>query len=373
LELTMIDKEMLDRMTNRFLTWRLPETFGPDCFVSFDRAGAKRNQSWPVGTNILTFDEARAMLEHILEPLVERIRATNKPPAQVLLEDGGAWRLQQDAIVKQERPDNLGPQRFLQAGTLVIPPPVSHRSWCGVPVWGPTINELGGDSHDLPRPSVDISLTINGPGGGSGGSGRRLGGPDSLMRPKPEHRFGSGSRYGGTPGTATFASDSPQGVDPDVARNINAAHLADTAAKQWHYPMRDTHESDKDYAQRCKLEFTEWLHAHGLPQIVAWAHDGNGRVDVCHALIKQLLVNAGLKKQVEHYTIPLVPADLQQLTQDAYRKANLPPDVEDLQRQFTQVWAEMKRRGFQYGPGALEHVQMGFMMAHGVMPRGSHD
>jgi hypothetical protein len=238
-----------------------------------------------------------------------------KSPEQEVLEDVGTWRLQGDAVVKLEQADGLGPQRFLQAGTLVIPPPVSHRSWFGVPVFAPV--------DDAPaRSSVDISLTINGPGGGSGGSG------------------------------------------------MSAAQVA---AKKWVYPMRDTYETDKDYAQRCKLEFGEWFEAHGLPKIVAWAHDGHGRVDVCHALIKQLLVNAGLGKQVEHYTIPLVAADLQQLTQEAYKDANLPPDVEHLQRRFAMAWAEMERRGFQYGPGALEHVQMGFMMAHGVMPRGPHD
>lgn len=54
------------RMVDRFLMWKLPPTFGPDCFVSFDREKAKANHSWPVGTNILTADEARAMLEHVL-------------------------------------------------------------------------------------------------------------------------------------------------------------------------------------------------------------------------------------------------------------------------------------------------------------------
>lgn len=61
------DKKQMDAMVNRFLMWKLPPTFGPDCFVSFDREKAKANQSWPVGTNLLTADEARAMLEHVLD------------------------------------------------------------------------------------------------------------------------------------------------------------------------------------------------------------------------------------------------------------------------------------------------------------------
>ena len=56
-------------MVNRFLGWPLPKTFGPDCGISFD--GRKddewnKNKSWPVGTNLLTADEAKAMFEHCL-------------------------------------------------------------------------------------------------------------------------------------------------------------------------------------------------------------------------------------------------------------------------------------------------------------------
>lgn len=61
------DKKQMDAVVNRFLGWKLPQTFGPDCFVSFDREKAKANQSWPIGTNLLTADEARAMLEHVLD------------------------------------------------------------------------------------------------------------------------------------------------------------------------------------------------------------------------------------------------------------------------------------------------------------------
>lgn len=53
-------------LANRFLGWKLPQTFGPDCFITFEREKAKANQSWPVGTNLLSADEARQMLEHVL-------------------------------------------------------------------------------------------------------------------------------------------------------------------------------------------------------------------------------------------------------------------------------------------------------------------
>jgi hypothetical protein len=61
------DKKQMDVAVNRFLGWKLPQTFGPDCYVSFDREKAQANHSWPVGTNLLTADEARAMLEYVLE------------------------------------------------------------------------------------------------------------------------------------------------------------------------------------------------------------------------------------------------------------------------------------------------------------------
>lgn len=58
-----------DEMVNRFLSWPLPRDFHPDCGISFD--GRKddewnKNKTWPVGTNLLTAIQARAMLEHVL-------------------------------------------------------------------------------------------------------------------------------------------------------------------------------------------------------------------------------------------------------------------------------------------------------------------
>jgi len=58
-----------DEMVQRFLGWKLPETFAPDCYISFDREGMKRmgnGTHWPVGTNLLNDPEARAMLEYVL-------------------------------------------------------------------------------------------------------------------------------------------------------------------------------------------------------------------------------------------------------------------------------------------------------------------
>jgi hypothetical protein len=56
--------KVTDEMVTRFLGWKLPQTFSPDNGITF-----KPPQNpilWPVGTNLLTDPEARAMLEHVL-------------------------------------------------------------------------------------------------------------------------------------------------------------------------------------------------------------------------------------------------------------------------------------------------------------------
>lgn len=54
-------------MVNRFLCWPLPKDFSPDGGISFrnepDAGGYA--PTWPVGTNLLTADQARQMFEHV--------------------------------------------------------------------------------------------------------------------------------------------------------------------------------------------------------------------------------------------------------------------------------------------------------------------
>jgi hypothetical protein len=65
-------KTMIDKMVDRFLGWKLPKDFGPDAGISFtptkphdgDELG---NSWWPVGTNLLTADQARQMFEHCMD------------------------------------------------------------------------------------------------------------------------------------------------------------------------------------------------------------------------------------------------------------------------------------------------------------------
>lgn len=58
----------LDAMVSRFLRWRLPDDFAPDSGISFTPISnpAWTHDTWPIGTNLLTAVQARAMLEYVL-------------------------------------------------------------------------------------------------------------------------------------------------------------------------------------------------------------------------------------------------------------------------------------------------------------------
>jgi hypothetical protein len=67
--------EFVARMVDRFLSWKLPKDFSPDSGISFkptkpyegDEYG---NSWWPVGTNLLSADQARAMVVHMLQGII---------------------------------------------------------------------------------------------------------------------------------------------------------------------------------------------------------------------------------------------------------------------------------------------------------------
>ena len=65
--------DQITYMTNRFLMWKLPKTFSPDGGISFERmAGATGPHPFerePVGTNLLTYTEAEAMVRHMIAGL----------------------------------------------------------------------------------------------------------------------------------------------------------------------------------------------------------------------------------------------------------------------------------------------------------------
>lgn len=64
----MTDKQ-IEEMVNRFLNWELPKDFDPDAGISFCPNGP-----WPIGTNLLTAEQAREMIEYLLN-----VRVDGKP------------------------------------------------------------------------------------------------------------------------------------------------------------------------------------------------------------------------------------------------------------------------------------------------------
>lgn len=78
--LRLSERHAVDEAVNRFLGWKLPNDFSPDCGISFD--GRKddewnKNKTWPIGTNLLSANQARAMFEYVLSsPIAEPDTAT---------------------------------------------------------------------------------------------------------------------------------------------------------------------------------------------------------------------------------------------------------------------------------------------------------
>lgn len=64
------NNQAISLMVNRFLMWKLPKHFSPDNGIAFEPT---ENQDydkpgcWPIGTNLLTADQAREMIEYVLK------------------------------------------------------------------------------------------------------------------------------------------------------------------------------------------------------------------------------------------------------------------------------------------------------------------
>jgi len=61
----------IKHMVDRFLSWKLPEDFNPDCGIRFER-DYNQNTPWPakhepVGTNLLSATQAESMVRHMLD------------------------------------------------------------------------------------------------------------------------------------------------------------------------------------------------------------------------------------------------------------------------------------------------------------------
>ena len=66
-----MSKDTIQKMVDRFLRWNFPENFCPDGGIKFDRVvnGKDREYAsawWPVGTNLLSAEQAREMIEYLI-------------------------------------------------------------------------------------------------------------------------------------------------------------------------------------------------------------------------------------------------------------------------------------------------------------------
>jgi hypothetical protein len=56
----------VDKMVDRFLVWPLPDDFSPDGGITFTPFDATGYRFRPIGTNLLTAEQARKMFEYVL-------------------------------------------------------------------------------------------------------------------------------------------------------------------------------------------------------------------------------------------------------------------------------------------------------------------
>lgn len=68
-------KTPIDQAVDRFLCWKLPKGFSPDCGIKFKRESDYKHPEFgctkfePTGTNLFDAVQAKDMLAHVTEPL----------------------------------------------------------------------------------------------------------------------------------------------------------------------------------------------------------------------------------------------------------------------------------------------------------------
>ena len=56
----------VNKMVDRFLGWKLPDDFSPDCGISFKKEVSWPNHVYPIGTNLFNATQAKAMFEYCI-------------------------------------------------------------------------------------------------------------------------------------------------------------------------------------------------------------------------------------------------------------------------------------------------------------------
>lgn len=69
-----MDKTLIDEMVNRFLGWKLPSDFSPDCGIKFDKHPMSPIFNYePTGTNLFNSEQARQMFAYVLKDLTSQL------------------------------------------------------------------------------------------------------------------------------------------------------------------------------------------------------------------------------------------------------------------------------------------------------------
>lgn len=79
--------DQIKHMVDRFLAWKLPVDFNPDGGISFDpdhSGGWTPYRHEPVGTNLLTAEQAREMVRHMIEGLPDTATVALEEAAKVV-------------------------------------------------------------------------------------------------------------------------------------------------------------------------------------------------------------------------------------------------------------------------------------------------
>lgn len=88
-EMKAMTDEQIKHMANRFLGWRLPESFNPDHGISFKNPYPHLPQHWPSGTNLFDAEQAEAMVRYMTEGLPSSRPADQVPEARNLWRRSG--------------------------------------------------------------------------------------------------------------------------------------------------------------------------------------------------------------------------------------------------------------------------------------------
>jgi hypothetical protein len=68
-------EDQIKHMVNRFLQWKLPETFNPDGGISFTRVFCVDSRMMvrePIGTNVFDAVQAEEMVRHMIEGMPDQ-------------------------------------------------------------------------------------------------------------------------------------------------------------------------------------------------------------------------------------------------------------------------------------------------------------